>query len=67
MESKEIYKRSYDELTRIKKSTTGTILTVNLDKLDASTKQEMLQAIVTTCSRRQSAIINVLSNANSGV
>jgi hypothetical protein len=67
MESKDIYKQSYDELVRIKKSTTGSIVTINVDKLDASTKNEMLQAIVQTASRRQSAILNVIGNINRGI
>ena len=67
MESKDIYKQSYDELTRIKKSTTGNTVTIHLDKLDATSKNELLQAIVQTASRRQSSIITVLSNTNSGV
>ena len=66
MESKEIYQRSYEELIRIKKSTTGNTITINVDKLDSATKNEMLQAIVQTASRRQSAILNVISNINRG-
>lgn len=67
MESKQIYEDSYKELVRIRKSLTNSMITINLDKLDARTKEDLLKAITNTTSRRQSDILNVLGNTMSGV
>lgn len=67
MESKTIYEESYKELVRIRKTLTNSMITINLDKLDARTKDELLKAISNTTSRRQSDILSVIGNTMSGV
>lgn len=67
MESKTIYEESYKELVRLRKTLTNSMITINLDKLDARTKDELLKAISNTTSRRQSDILSVIGNTMSGV
>ena len=67
MESKEIYDMSYKELTNIRKSLGNTKVTIDFDKLDAQSKEEIRSAILKATGSRQSAILTVLGNANSGV
>ena len=67
MESKEIYQISYDELTNIRKSLGNTKVTIDFDKIDANSKEDIRQAILKATGTRQAAILTVLGNANSGV
>ena len=67
MEGKEIYDISYKELTNIRKSLGNTKVTIDFDKLDAQSKEEIRSAILKATGSRQSAILTVLGNANSGV
>ena len=67
MESKNIYQDSYNELVNIRKSLGNTKVTIDFDKLDENSKTEIRDAILKSTAARQSAILNVLGNANSGV
>lgn len=67
MESKTIYEESYKELTRIRKTLTNSMITINADKLDSRTKEELLKVISNTTSRRQSDILSVIGNPATGV
>jgi len=67
MEGKEIYQASYDEIVNIRKAIGSTRVIINFDKLDAESQTEIRSALLKATSARQSAILNVLGNANSGV
>lgn len=67
MESKEIYKESYDELVRIKKTLSSDDITIHFGKMDANSKEMMRQAIIKAASARQSSILTVLNDAGSAV
>ena len=67
MESKEIYNTSYNELVNIRKNLTMDKITIDFDKLDGNSRAAIREAILKVTSIRQSAILNVIGNTNSGV
>ena len=67
MESKDVYNTSYNELVNIRKNLTMDKITIDFDKLDGNSRAAIREAILNATSSRQSAILNVIGNANSGV
>ena len=67
MEGKEIYQTSYDELVNLRKILGSPKVTINFDKFDGETKEAIRNALLKASGARQSAILTVLGNVNSGV
>ena len=67
MEGKSTYDASYKELTRIKMTLNSGTLSINFDKLDANTSDELKKVILTTANKRQSAILNLTGNPDTSV
>ena len=59
MEGKTIYEESHKEITRVLKTMGSTSFTVNTDKLDGETKQELLTAVRDVLYKRSKEIEKV--------
>jgi hypothetical protein len=60
MESKKIYKDSYDEMVRIRKQLGGDNVSINFKKLDTTTKGMIMDALRKTIATRISSVQDIV-------
>ena len=64
MEGNKIYEDSYKELVKIRKSLSTDTISINVSKLDETTKYDLITAIIKVVTDRQPKVFAVTSNPN---
>ena len=63
MESLNTYETSLKELTELEKRTSMDIVTINVNRLDGETKNQILMALRKVIKTRKNAVIDVIQGA----
>lgn len=64
MEGKEVYKKSYDSLSKLARRCTTDNIVINLNDFDQDTRAAILKALTTTVNARIKEVYQVLSSQN---